>query len=741
VITPLRKTSDYLLWLLLFFVVIAIGYQWDWHDLLPSQSSSQSSVMNVESLSSPTSASTLNTAPFLTVKLSSQQLTITEQRQYVIGIEATSNITQPLHWRYQAPEGISVTLKTNQLLLTIDEINFKQSALTLSFYNDEVNVDETVTLINTRQFIEEDVDDYTAQSAHNNIISSQLTGIIEFDRLTFIESTDNNITSYRFDPDYPQQHPLRFMRLNLRNLDNEIVARTYTDESGHYQFDINSYEHSADYYLEVVSQMQITSPGDQQSFTQVINQGQDYADRTTYQRLYHATSSAFNLLSGDNQQDLRIKTGWHHTQREFLPQDSAAQPFAILDTLAKGILYLHDNDIDLPSSQEVLTVHWSQDPDIIEESTGYYNSAQNVIYISGNNAQDTTQKPISTISEWNEHTILHEFGHFYLKKIVGRDDTQAGRHTAFGFGSLPLSLSEGLANTLAKVILKDWQYKRVNADIDKKREVINAQAIARNDTNNAQRYLTTQQGKVYQRPYIDFSPFIEETISYFLLSIIDPRSEYSARTSKLHNEIGMKGLHQALLSSAQSSSLLTIYSLAQTLKQQTPSQRFAIDELGAQLELNLNDQWGSQQSPLASHIIGRNDKLLPEVVQYPFYLPAYIGQSNDISFNGALQSMSAKRPGTVRYLTFTAPKDGRIVLKIAHLIDDDNNTHKFSFNVVQRGNVITRHRYSEENEFTYSVFTAQQDQIYIIRVFDELFNDSAIKSEETVTAKLVIGYR
>jgi len=225
------------------------------------------------------------------------------------------------------------------------------------------------------------------------------------------------------------------------------------------------------------------------------------------------------------------------------------------------------------------------------------------------------------------------------------------------------------------------------------------------------------------------------------LSIIDPKAQYSARTTKLHNEIGMKGLHQALVSSVNNSSLLTVYSLAQALKQQNPSQRFAIDELGAQLELNFNDEWGSQQTPLSAHIVGRNDELLPEIVQYPFYIPVHVGQRNDISFNGALQSLSAKRPGTLRYLTFTAPKDGRIILRIPHVIDDDDNTHKFSFNVVDQGEVIARYRYSEKNELTYSVFSVQQDRVYIIRVFDELFNDSSIKSEETVTTSITLGYR
>jgi hypothetical protein len=751
-ITPLKKNFDYMLRLLLLGVVIAIGYQWGWASLSQSTSSHQQPIINTKS-SQPSNSQTPSpqttkfksandSTPFLTIDLSTQQISITEQRQYPINVHVTTNSQQSILWQHQPIAGISISINKNKLLLTVDDISFNELPLKLIFYNDEVSVEKTIILSNLRQPTTVNADAMT--SSQDVMMTSHLSGTIVFDRLSFIESTSDNITSYRFDPNYPQQHPLRFMTVNLRDINDNITASTYTDALGRYEFDINHYSQSADYYLEVVSKMMLTSALGSRSFAQVINQGAAYPERTTYRRLYHATSSHFRLLADDNQQDMRLKTGWHSTLEDFEHQYSTAQPFAILDTLAKGFLYLYDNDIDLPQQKYMLTVHWSQDPDIVEESTGYYNSTNNLIYISGNNALDTLQKPISTISEWNEHTILHEFGHYYLKKIVGRDDTQAGKHTAFGFGTLTLALSEGLANSLSKTILEDWQYKRVNVDMTKKQVATNAQAIARDEVGNAQRYLTNKDGEGYQRPHFDFSPFIEETISYFILSIIDPRSEYSARTSKLHNEIGMQGLHQALLKSVDSPALLTVYSLAHALKLEYPAQRFAIDELGTQLDLSFNDEWGVDQIPLTSHIIGRNEELLPEHVQYPLYLPVHIGQRNAISFNGALQSLSEKRPGTLRYLTFTAPKNGRIIIRIPNVTDDDD-THQFSFNIVEQGEIIAGSRYSEDNALTYSHFNAQQDTLYIIRVFDELFGESSrgnnIKSEQTVTTNLTVEYR
>ena len=733
-----KKNSDLFLWLLLAIIIIAIAFQWGTKNTDVDINTDLQVV-----ISSGVERAVIDDAhnPFLTLKLSSPALTIDHQRLYTINIDATSNTKQSISWRHQPIDGIGVSIKKNQLVVTVDDIKFRQATLQLIFSTDNLIVKKSLLLINTRKNQEIQPDDALTIHNQESIIEGQLNGIITFDRLSFIESTLDNSISYHFNPDAPLQQPVRFMLVYLRDANNSIIDRTYTDINGHYQFNVSTDSYSPDYFIEVVSQMMIVDSFGIHSFSRVINQGSAYQNRTTFRRLYHATSPIFRILSGENQQDLHIKTGWHATLREFEPSYSAAQPFAILDTLAKGYLYLQEHQINITKQQKMLTVHWSQDPDIIEDATGYYNSHKNIIYISGNNALDTQQKPLSTISEWNEHTILHEFGHFYLSKIVGRDDSRAGKHTAFGFGSLTLALSEGVANSLAKAILKDWQNKRVHIDVDQEIAMSNAKAIARDDTTELQRNLLNQHGEIYQRPQFDFSPFIEETISYFILSIIDPRSEYSARTTKLSDDIGMAGLHQALRASAQRSALMTIYSLAQQLKERHPRQQFLIDELGQQLELTFNDEWGTSQPALSAHIIGLNNTLLPEKVQYPFYKSVDTGQQNELAFNGALQSLSAKRPGTLRYFTFLAPKDGRVIFSIKDIIDDDSNRHIFSFNIVKLGDVIAWSNYSDNHHLNSLSVSVKQDQQYIIRVFDEFYNEEQLNSDETVTTQLEIDYR
>ncbi|MGB0836153.1 MAG: hypothetical protein ACPGR2_16695 [Psychrobium sp.] len=575
-------------------------------------------------------------------------------------------------------------------------------------------------------------------NSKHSVALRQLSGVLSFDRLTFQESHEDDIVTYQFNPDAPIQQPLRFIRLNVRDSQHNIIARTTTDEMGRYQVEIA--DAGQQYYLEAVSQMVFSDNHNHEVITQVVNQGNAYPERTTYRRLYHATSELFVLTDSENTQNLNLHTGWHHTLREFEPMHSQAQPFAILDTLAKGFLYLKQHDIEITPKEQMLTVTWSQDPDIVEQSTGYYSPYYNLIYISGNNALDTNQKPISTISEWNEHTILHEFGHYYMRQLARRDDTQAGHHTAFGFGSLTLAFSEGVATALAKTILENWHYKRVSFDPDKQRFAINTKAIIHQDKTERIRKLATNDGEIYQRPAFDFSPFIEQTVTYFVLSIIDPNSPYSLRTTQLSHEIGFSGFHRAMLQLKDSAALTTIYNLAHQLKTDSPLQSQNIDDLGLQLDLVFNDEWGSDQLPLTAHIIGYNGQLLPEQAQYPLYQELSLDKANEIYFNGALESISKMRPGTLRYLKFKAPYDGIIDMFIADT-QSQGQTHKFSFNIVNQGKVVAHSSYYEQYDAHALAWDVRGGKTYVIRVFDEAFTHDEATADHLITTKITANYR
>ena len=712
-------------------VAAIIIYQWRW--LEPQ---SVESTIAIESTTTPKNVTTPYTfPPTWSVELATHQLAISEHSQYSVPLRFNGIAINDIEFRSSHIQGIRLARDNKNIIINVDAINFSTATLTLIFQSKHVRHTKQLILINT---ISTEASATAFQVLDSNYEMASLSGTLSFDRLTFIESEVDDTVAYHFNPDQPSQQPLRFIRINIRDSNDQVVASTYTDEFGYYNFSILA---TKDHYqLEVLSQMITQDSHENSTLTQVINPGSAYPERTNQQGVYLVRSEPKQLFPGNNEYDIHLTTGWHFTLREFEPQYSYAQPFAILDTLAKGFNYLSQQDIAVTPDNTSLTVHWSQDPQMTKNATGSYSSQSNRIYISGTNALDTQQRPISTISEWNEHTILHEFGHYYMQQIVGRDDSQAGHHTAFGFGSLTLAFSEGVASALAKTVLQNWHDKRVSFDADKKRFVVNTQAIVHQSRLEKQRQLKNINGELYQRPSFDYSPFIEQTISYFILSIIDPNAPYSLRTNKLFDVIGFKGFHQSLLNLTDDKALTTIYSLAHQLKQDHPHQQLTIDDLGQQLDLLFDDQWGNNQLPLDSHIIGSNQHLLSELVQYPFYLTLSLDKPNDISFNGALQSISKMRPGTLRYLQFTAPHDGIIEIIIPDIIEDGVR-HQFSFNILSSGQRIASSQNYKEQQLQALAFRASQDDTYVIRVFDQAYQDKKQIADQIITTQVTAYYR
>ncbi|WP_435276075.1 hypothetical protein ACMAZF_03375 [Psychrobium sp. nBUS_13] len=726
----MKKTLEYSVWIAIVAAIAIVTYQWRWFSPL-----SITNIVAVESATTPQQSAIYK--PSWSVELATNTLAISENSQYSLPLNIYGIAVDDIEFRSSSIEGIRLARDNKNIIISVDKVNFSTATLTLIFQSNHIRQAKQLTLINeTSAKVSEASTAF--KILDNNYEMASLSGTLSFDRLTFIESEIDDVIAYHFNPDQPSQQPLRFMRLNLRDSDDQIVASTYTDEFGYYDFSILATDDN--YQLEVLSQMITQDNHENSTLTQVINPGSAYPERTNQQGIYFVRSEPQPLFPGNNEYDMHLTTGWHFTLREFEPQYSYAQPFAILDTLAKGFNYLSQQDIAVTPEKTSLTVHWSQDPQITKTSTGSYSSKKNRIYISGTNALDTQQLPISTISEWNEHTILHEFGHYYMQQIVGRDDSQAGHHTAFGFGSLTLAFSEGVASALAKTVLQNWHDKRVSFDADKKRFVVNTQAIIHQSRLEKQRQLKNINGELYQRPSFDYSPFIEQTISYFILSIIDPNAPYSLRTNKLFDVIGFNGFHQSMLNLTDDKALTTIYSLAHQLKQDHPHQQLTIDDLGQQLDLLFDDQWGNNQLPLDSHIIGSNQHLLSGLVQYPFYLTLSLDKPNDISFNGALQSISKMRPGTLRYLQFTAPHDGIIEIIIPDIIEDGIR-HQFSFNILSSGQRIASSKNYKEQQLQALAFRASQDDTYVIRVFDQAYQDNKQIADQIITTKVTAYYR
>ncbi|NRA59519.1 MAG: hypothetical protein HRU25_01135 [Psychrobium sp.] len=681
------------------------------------------------------------------VILKHQAFYVSSHQKFAIAAQINSSNDREVTVQYSGSADIIVSLLAGRLIIETQEIDFEDTIITVVFSDGYQFIDKKIRLVKRPDQAPSSHTTASSSQAAQMVapmidsgIDAQLRGSVYFERLLFDEYTNAGKTTYRLMLNTPHTYAARFIKLNLRNEQGKWLATTYTNHLGEYDFSLSINGSSARVYIEIVATMAIPIKGGGHVLVQVKNHAKS-PTKTDRHRVYRAHSSYLTLGAGEHVQDIYLTTGWHPSLKEFISRDSEAQPFAMLDTLAKGFIFLKKHGVPLSNELETLTVLWSQDPQAADKRGGYFSDNSNLIFINGSNGVSDDEKPITTISEWNEHTILHEFGHYYLAKIIGRDDSTGGAHNGFGFVGLSVSLSEGLATAISRTVLQDWQIKRAPLDIDSSRIVDNTVAITQAVHSTQMRYLLDVTGHRFGRPTYSFSPFIEESSSFFISSLIDENAEYSERTTKLARDVGMFKLHQALVRAAQAPELLTLYSLAQQLKILLPEQSYYIDDLGVSLNIDFVDGWGEAQSIIESHIVGFDDQLLDERAQYPLYSELFVGEEQLLNFNGALQSVAGRRPGTLRYAKLSPLNDGNVVIFAADVVDDEDHRHRFNFDVLLRGKIIGRSRLADKIPYSYLRLMLSRDETYVLRLFDSSYLDPEYKSNETISSNIIIQQR
>ena len=456
----------------------------------------------------------------------------------------------------QQLSGLNIALNPKHHLFEFSaaaNLNFSKLTYNLTFSVGEVKQTKQLTIINRVKPQQQDDGIANKTSNVRNIqyaeISSQgsgwLQGKLTYQRLNFVEAQGNQSRGFRLDPDHPQVRPSRFIELQLLDHSETVIGSTLTNNAGEFEFYVPDLSES---YFKIKVIARLVPEGVNGFNISVRDQATHH--QISEQQIYSYLTDSFRIFEGENIHDISLNTGWHESLRQFMPEQSVAQPFAILDTLYKGVEFITNAKIEFAPSLQPLVVNWSQNPNAVTDykHTAYYSN--NRIYLSGITERDPLSNNAITINEWNEHTILHEFGHFYQSKFIGRNDSQNGRHYHFEFATPTLALSEGLATAIAKATLQDWRYKRVADDIDKIVYQADPQALIDGELDEQQSYRKANDGTYYQKPSYEFSPYEEETTSYFLLSLIDPQAQYTKRTAQLADLIGMNGLHQALVSMA-----------------------------------------------------------------------------------------------------------------------------------------------------------------------------------------------
>ena len=169
--------------------------------------------------------------------------------------------------------------------------------------------------------------------------------------------------------------------------------------------------------------------------------------------LYVLDGSAFNSGSADQTRDLSASTGWDGSG---YAAARAAAPFAVLDSVYKGMLLVLTEDPQL--NFEPLDVFWSvnntatagepQDIDAGELGTSFYRT-DNKLFLLGMQDVDT--------EEFDDHVIVHEWGH-YFEDTLSRSDSIGGAHAIGDRLDMRVAFGEGFATAYSGMALESAQY-------------------------------------------------------------------------------------------------------------------------------------------------------------------------------------------------------------------------------------------------------------------------------------------
>ena len=80
-----------------------------------------------------------------------------------------------------------------------------------------------------------------------------------------------------------------------------------------------------------------------------------------------------------------------------------------------------------------------------------YNPNNNYIFIDGGFVSDFIKA-----EEWNRATVAHEFSHFFMRKVIGRDDSPGALHYGYSVSDPALAFSEAFANSVGFTVSGSW---------------------------------------------------------------------------------------------------------------------------------------------------------------------------------------------------------------------------------------------------------------------------------------------
>lgn len=212
-----------------------------------------------------------------------------------------------------------------------------------------------------------------------------------------------------------------------------------TDASGNYSLTASV---STNNFVRVYAQMlDATSPGTWNF--QVV-------DNTSSGAVYVMDGSTLNSGTNLSNHDLNAASGWGGSSYN---ATRVAGPFAILDSVYEAFQKVLS--VDSSAVFSALNINWSisniatsGDKTLGQITTSHYDGT--AIYILGHANNDT--------DEYDDHVIIHEWGHYFENKF-SRSDSIGGSHSTNDVLDIRLAFGEGFGNAYSGIASGDPVYR------------------------------------------------------------------------------------------------------------------------------------------------------------------------------------------------------------------------------------------------------------------------------------------
>jgi len=290
-------------------------------------------------------------------------------------------------------------------------------------------------------------------------------------------------------------------------------------------------------------------------------------DNTNLKALYVIEGTLANSGTEAIIRDLHADSGWNG-QGYAYPRDAA--PFAILDSINTVMQKVVEAKPDITFPK--LTVNWSVnnvavggDSSIGQIVTSNYDGESN-LWILGDANSDT--------DEYDDHIIIHEWGHFFEDKF-SRSDSIGGPHSSGDALDIRVAFGEGFGNALSAIATDNPVYFDTSG------------------YNQSSGWSMNIESAQPENP----GWFSEASIQRILYDLYDKNSDNGDR---LH--LGFKPIFNAMVNQERNTPAFTsIFSFIHALKSENRSKSYKIDEVVASEQISaINDAYGSYRSNSAN---------------------------------------------------------------------------------------------------------------------------------------------